>query len=292
MKKIIVILVALMLTLSLAGCSSKDEVVRIAHKDYTEQRITGQILSVYLQSKGFETEVTELSGTMLCYTALKNSNIDVYPEFTGSAYGAIFKQTEILGIQETFDYVKSASEEQDQITWLSPLGWNNTYVFSVRAETAEQYGITNISELVEVSKDLILGTDDEFLNRMDGLPGLKEMYPGLEFKEEVSMDTGLTYAALRDSEIDVNTSYSTDGRIAKFGLVNLEDDKNFFPPYYVTPILRMDYVDENPEVIKALEELAGHWTEAEMQVYNLMVDEGETPVAVATLMLQDAGLID
>lgn len=291
MKKIIVILLALMLTLSMSGCSKNDEVIKIAHKDYTEQRITGQIMSVYLQSKGFETEVSELSGTMLCYTALKNSNIDVYPEFTGSAYGAIFSQTEILGVQETFDYVKNASEEQDQITWLSPFGWNNTYVFSVRAETADKYGITNITELVGVSGDLILGTDDEFLNRMDGLPGLKEMYPGLEFAKEVSMDAGLTYAALRDSEIDVNTSYSTDGRIAKFGLINLEDDKNFFPPYYVTPILRMEYVDENPEVIKALQELAGHWTEADMQIYNLRVDEGETAVAVATSMLQDAGLL-
>lgn len=292
MKKIIIILLALMLTLSMAGCSKKDEVIKIAHKDYTEQRITGQILSIYLQSKGFETEVSELSGTMLCYTALKNGNVDIYPEFTGSAYGAIFKQTDIIGVQETFDFVKNASEEQDGITWLSPLGWNNTYVFSVRAETAEEFGITNISELVAVSQNFTLGTDDEFLNRMDGLPGLKEMYVGLEFKKEVSMDQGLTYAALKDSEIDVNTSYSTDGRIAKFGLINLEDDKNFFPPYYVTPILRVDYAKENPEVVKALEELAGHWTEAEMQVYNLMVDEGEKADAVATIMLQDAGLLE
>lgn len=291
MKKIIIVLLALMLTLSMAACSKKDEVIKIAHKDYTEQRITGQIMSVYLQSKGFETEVTELAGTMLCYTALQNGNIDMYPEFTGSAYGAIFKQTEILGIQETFDYVKNASEEADGITWLSPFGWNNTYVFSVRAETQEKYGITNISELVGVSGELTLGSDTEFLNRMDGLPGLKEMYIGLDFAKEVPMDQGLTYAALRDSEIDVNTSYSTDGRIAKFGLINLEDDKNFFPPYYVTPILKMDFVDENPEVVKALEELAGHWTEADMQIYNLRVDEGETPEAVATSMLQDVGLL-
>jgi len=292
MKKIIIVLLALMLTLSMAGCSKKDEVIKITHKDYTEQRITGQLLSVYLQSKGFETEVSELSGTMLCYTALENGNVDVYAEFTGSAYGAIFKQTDIIGVQETFDYVKKASEEQDGITWLSPLGWNNTYVFSVRAETAEEFALTNISELVAVSKNFTLGSDDEFLVRADGLPGLKERYVGLEFAKEVSMDQGLTYAALNESEIDVNTSYSTDGRISKFGLVNLEDDKNFFPPYYVTPILRMDYAEENPEVVKALEELGGHWTEADMQIYNLRVDEGESARDIATIMLQDAGLLD
>lgn len=292
MKKIIIITMALIVALTMVGCSGKDETIKITHKDYTEQRITGQLLSLYLESKGFETEVIELSGTMLCYTALKNGDVDVYAEFTGSAYGAIFEQTEIIGIQETFDYVKEQSEEQHGITWLKPLGWNNTYVLSVRKETADELNLSSISDLVSVSGSMILGSDDEFINRMDGLLGLKELYVGLDFSEEVSMDQGLTYAALKDSKIDINSSYSTDGRIAKFGLVNLEDDKNFFPPYYVTPIIRVDYAKEHPEIVKALEELGGHWTEAEMQIYNLRVDEGESTEDIAKLMLQDAGLIE
>lgn len=292
MKKLLILVLALVLVLSMAGCSSSSDTIRITHKDYTEQRITGQVMAIYLQSKGYETEVTELSGTMLCYTALKQENVDLYAEFTGSAYGAIFKQTEIIGVQETFDYVKNASETEDGITWLDPLGWNNTYVLSLRAETADEYNLKTISDLSVVAGEFILGSDDEFINRADGLPGLQALYGGLEFADEVSMDQGLTYAALKDSEIDVNSSYSTDGRIAKFGLVNLEDDKNFFPPYYVTPILRMEYADENPEVVAALKELGGNWTEAEMQIYNLMVDEGGSVEEVATLMLQDAGLID
>ena len=293
MKKISLILIAILLvSMALVGCSKDDNVIRITHKDYTEQRITGQLLSVYLESKGYETKVSELSGTMLCYTALRQGDVDVYAEFTGSAYGAIFDQTEILGIQETYDYVKEKCETEHGITWLKPLGWNNTYVLSVRAETAEEYNLTDISSLVAVAPELIIGCDDEFLIRMDGLPGLKEFYEGLEFEKEIPMDQGLTYAALRDGELDVNSSYSTDGRIVKFGLVNLEDDKNFFPPYYVTPILRMEYAEENPEIVEALNELGGHWTEAEMQAYNLMVDDGEDAREVATLMLQEAGLID
>lgn len=292
MKKLLIIIMTLMLALAMVGCSGGDDVIKITHKDYTEQRITGQLMSLYLESKGFETEVTELSGTMLCYTALKNGDVDMYAEFTGSAYGAIFKQTEIIGVQETFDYVKKASEEADGITWLKPLGWNNTYVLTVRKETADEFNLATISDLVPVSKGMILGSDDEFINRADGLPGLKELYVGLEFGDVISMDQGLTYAALKDSIIDVNTSYSTDGRIAKFGLVNLEDDKNFFPPYYVTPILKIEFAKEHPEVVKALEELGGHWTSADMQVYNLMVDEGESASNVARLMLIDAGLIE
>jgi len=143
-----------------------------------------------------------------------------------------------------------------------------------------------------VAPDMVMGCDDEFQNRADGLPGLKEAYPGLEFKDEVAMDQGLTYAALKNGEIDVNVSYSTDGRIAKFDLVNLEDNRNFFPPYYVTPILRMDYAEENPGVVEALNELGGHWNDEAMQQYNLAVDEGADARETATQMLKDAGLIE
>ncbi len=290
MKKTIMILMALIFALAITGCSN-DDVIKITHKEYTEQRITGQMLSIYLESKGFETEVTELTGTMLCYNALKNGDVDLYAEFTGSIYTAIFKQSEVLSMEETFDYVKENSEKEHGITWLKPLGWNNTFVLSVRQETADEYNLTTISDLASISDEMILGSDIDFAVREDGLLGLQKLYKGLNFDEKVSMDQGLTYAALKDGKIDVNSSYSTDGRIAKFGLVNLEDDKNFFPPYFITPILRVDYANEHPEVVKALEELAGHWTEADMQVYNLRVDEGESAADIAELMLQDAGLL-
>lgn len=294
MKKGLLVVVAVLLIASfcLAGCGGKSDVIKITHKDYTEQRLTGQLMSVYLESKGFETEVTELAGTMLCYTALKNGSVDLYAEFTGSAYGAILDQTEIIGVQETYDYVKQRCEEEDKITWLQPLGWNNTYVLSVRPETAQEHNIQTVDDLIAIAPQLIMGCDKEFQNRADGLPGLKEAYLGLEFKDEVAMDQGLTYGALNNGDIDVNVSYSTDGRIEKFGLVNIEDNKGFFPPYFVTPILRMDYAQDNPDVVKALEELAGHWTEEDMQKYNLMVDEGEDTRVVAEQMLKDVGLID
>lgn len=312
MKKQFLVVLAVLLVASfcLVGCGKADTeqtpegteqgsedtsttiTVRITHKAYTEQRLTGQLMSVYLESKGFETEVTELGGTMLCYTALKNGQVDVYAEFTGTAYGAIFDQTEVITPDETYDYVKKKCEEEDGITWLSPLGWNNTYVLSVRPQTAEELGLKTIEDLIPYAPDFVLGCSQEFLNRADGFPGMVETYPGLEFKKELPMDPGLTYAALHNKEIDVNASFSTDGRIEKFGLVNLEDNNQFALPYYVTPILRMDYVEENPDIVKALEELGGKWTDDDMRKYNLMVDEGEDARAVAEMMLKDVGLID
>lgn len=293
MKKRLFLLTAiLLLLLSFAGCTQKDKVIKIAHKDYTEQRITGQMLSVYLESKGYKTEVSELSGTLLCYTALRQGDVDVYAEFTGSAYAAVFGQTEILGVQETYDYVKAHSEQEHGITWLSPLGWNNTFILAMRAEDAQKNGITNVSSLVPFAKDYIIGCDDEFIIRSDGLPGMKQAYEGLTFKQEIPMDEGLTYAALRNGDLDVISAYSTDGRIAKYNLVTLVDDKNFFPPYFVTPIIRVDYAEKNPEIVAALNDLGGRWTDEDMQRYNLMVDEGADAREIATLMLRDVGLID
>lgn len=293
-KRVLLILCVLLLVAGIAtGCGKKDgNVVRIGHKNYTEQRLTGQMLAVLIEAKtDYAAEVIEFGGTMLCFEALKNDEIDVYPEFTGTAYGAILNQTEVLGQQETYDYVKKEFEQQYGITWLDEMGWNNTYILSVTAETAEGLGVSTISELVTYAGDMTMGCDNEFIGRTDGLPGLKEAYD-IAFKQELPMDQGLTYAALRDGQIDVNVSFSTDGRIAKFNLVNIEDDLNFFPPYYVAPILKMDYANENPAVADALKLLHNQYSDEDMQKYNLAVDEGGDPKEVATQALKDKGLID
>ena len=299
MKRTGLILLAIMLlaTGMMAGCGQsadqkEDMVVQIGHKNYTEQRLGGQMLAVIIEATtDYTTEVTEFGGTMVCFEALKNGDIDVYPEYTGSAYSAVLEQSETLSPQETYDYVKQAYEERYGITWLGDMGWNNTYVLSVTPDTAAELGVTTVSELIPYASEMLLGCDNEFLGRVDGLPGMKEAY-GIEFKEVLPMDQGLTYAALRDGEIDVNVSYSTDGRIAKFNLVNLEDDLSFFPPYYLAPILSMEYKDAHPAVVAALALLDGQFSVADMQKYNLMIDEGGDAREVAIQALQDKGLID
>ena len=296
MKKLIKhvgIFVLVVSMLLLAGCSSGEgsKTIRITHKNYTEQRITGELFSVYLESKGYETTVSELGGSMLCFNALNNGEVDIYPEFTGTGYCGILKQSGTLSANETYDYVKSHFEEDYGITWLTPLGWNNTYVLSVTKETAEKYGLSSISDLEDLAGDMIIGSDAEFTTRVDGYPSMCKAY-GFEFKEIKSMDQGLTYTALVEGDLDVNVSYSTDGRIAKYNLVNLEDDKHFFPPYYCTPILKQEFAEANPEVVTALEALGNAWSTNDMQKYNLQVDEGAEPHDVAIQMLKDKGFID
>ena len=291
MKKILAVVLVLIVVVGAVYFATlkKDNVIRIGHKEYTEQRLVGHLMAEYLQSKGFKTSITELTGTMLIFTALDNGDIDVYPEFTGTAYGAILKQNDIIGSQETYDYVKKNCEEKYGVTWLKPLGWNNTYVLSVREETQKKYNLKTIDDLIAVAPKLIIGCDKEFQNRADGLPGLQRFYGGIKFKKVVPMDQGLTYAALNSGDIDINVSYATDGRIAKFDLKNLEDNKGFFPPYHLTPIMKIKFAEQHPDVVKALEELGGTWTDADMQKYNLMVDEGQDVKKVAQLMLNEAG---
>ncbi len=282
----------------LAGCASKtsenndEDAIRIVHKNFTEQRLVGQLFSVYLESKGFKTTVSELGGTMLCFNALKGGDADLYAEYTGSGYMGILGETEILSADATYDYVKNTFENDYGITWLKPLGWNNTYILSVTSQTAQDLGLKTTSDLIPYSGTMVIGCTAEFANRTDGYPGLVEAYPGLSFKKVMSMDQGLTYEALKNGELDVNVSFSTDGRIAKFNLVNLEDDAGFFPPYHCVPILKQSFAKEHPDLVEALDAIENKWSDSDMQTYNLRVDEGEDARDVATEMLKDAGLMD
>lgn len=294
MKKLIAMIMAVMLLTTgiMTGCKSKNDVIKIGHKNYTEQRLVGQILSLIIEEKtDFKTEVIEFGGTMLCFDALKRDEIEMYAEYTGTAYGAILKETEILGPEETYDFVKREFEDQFNMTWLDEIGYNNTYILSVTQETANELGLEKISDIIPHAGDMIIGSDNEFLGRVDGMPGFKETY-GIEFKNELPMDQGLTYAAVNDGEIDVNVSFSTDGRIEKFNLVNLEDDKGYFPPYYVATILKQEFKEGNEEVINALNLLTGIFTEEDMQKYNLLVDEGTDARKVAKTALMDKGIMN
>jgi len=265
--------------------------IKIAHRSFAEQRILGQLLAVYLESKGYQTEVSEFPGIKQIFNELDEGDIDLYAEYTGTLYTNILNQTKTLSKFNTYNYVKEHLEKEYGITLLNPLGWNNTYVLSVRPETAKKYRLKTISDLIPVSNQLILGSDMLFATRSDGLIGLLKTYPGLTFKGIKTMDQARTYQALVDGKTDINASYSTDAEIEQFGLVNLIDDKNYFPPYYVSPLLKVSFAEKHPELVDDLNALGDLWTEKEIAQYNYMVDQGEDPRAVAELMLREKGLL-
>lgn len=294
MKKLLTLaLVAILAMGVLAGCGEDAKVIQIGHKNYTEQRITGYIFAKLIEEKtDYETKVTEFGSTNIVFEALKAGNVDMYGEFTGTAYGALLGEAGMTDPQEVYDYVSDVFESEYNLHWLAPLGYNNTYTFSIRKEIAEEYGLETVSDLKEVSENIVFGATMEFLEREDGLPGVKKHYGGFEFADEVGLDPGLRYNAISEGQVDAIDAFSTDGMILKYDLAILEDDKQFFPPYYVAPVVTDEIFTEYPEVVEALMLLEEITNEEEIQRLNFQVDEEQRdPAVVAEEFLREKGLI-
>ncbi len=291
MKKIIInIAICIMISTLLISCGNSkkdDNTIVIGHKNFTEQRILGEFLGIYFENElGLDTKVTELGGTMMCFQALKNGSIDLYTEYSGTAYMTILKSTEDVDSQDLNDYLKKSFKEEHNLVYLNSFGFNNTYVLSTRQDIVDKYNITKISDISNYPGEIIIGCNNEVADREDGLPGLKRKY-GLEFKSEETMEQGLTYVAIANKNLDIVISFSTEGRIAKYNLVNLEDDKGFFMDYYIAPLLNGEFAESNPEVVKSLEKLTNSITEEDMQHYNYLVDEENTPIKEVAQQIYD-----
>lgn len=289
---IVSLLIVAMVTL-LSGCGTKNKVIKIGHKNFTEQRILGQMFAVLIEENlGYQTDVTEFGGTNIAFEALKTGEIDMYPDYTGTAYGAILGLDELKDPQAVYDYVKETYKNDFNIIWLNQLGFNNTYTFAVVPEVAEEYNLKTFSDLSKVANQLTMVSTTEFLERSDGLPGVAEVYGGFNFLNTVSMDPGLRYAAIAERQGDVMDAFSTDGKLIEFDLVVLEDDKSFFPPYYVAPLLNGKFAEDNQDIVDALNVLNENISEGEMQQMNFEVDNnGLNEKEVAKNFLKEKGLI-
>jgi osmoprotectant transport system substrate-binding protein len=191
-----------------------------------------------------------------------------------------------------YDIVKEKIESDFPLNLLKPLGFNNTYTLSVRPEIAEKYNLKKMSDLKEFGPELILGATMEFLERKDGMVGVKEVYE-IVFKEEIGLDPGIRYTAVENGDVDLIDAFSTDGKIKEYNLTILEDDKQFFLPYYCMSILSDSAFEDYPEVVAALKLLEGAITNSEMQQMNFTVDEEGMPERkVAEDFLREKGIID
>jgi osmoprotectant transport system substrate-binding protein len=296
MKKKIMIMIAaiLVMTLALSGCGGDKKSVVIGSKDFSESIILGEMFAQLIENNTDIEVVRKLNmgGTFVCFEAIKNGDIDIYPEYTGTGLTAQLKMDVITDSEEAYRVVAEEFNKQFDIKWLSPLGLNNTYTLAVTQEVAEEFGVETFSDLAAVSEDLIFGAEHEFFNRQDGFEGLVEAY-GMEFKgEPKKMQVALKYQAIGNGDMDVTDAFATDGQIIQYNLKILEDDKGFFPPYYVAPIVKNETLEQFPELEEVLDRLAGLIDDATMTELNYRVDvEGESVETVATDFLTSAGLV-
>lgn len=279
---------------AVANINTNEKVIRVASKDFTEQHILANMFADIIED---QTDISverklNLGGTQVCFSALKSGDIDMYIEYTGTAYGDTLDYPPITDMEEVYNTVKADFKEQFNIDVLMQMGFNNTYVLAVKKETADKYSLKTVSDLSKNGSNLVAGTTLEFMNREDGLPGLTKHY-NFEFNDTIGLDGSPRYVALMNNKTDVIDAFSTDGLLKKFELVTLEDDKNFFPPYYAIPLIRGEVLETYPELIPIVEELGAVLTDEIMMELNYNVDElGMEPDVVAREFLIDSGLLE
>lgn len=263
--------------------------LRIGSKNFTEQLILGEIMAQWLERKT-DFRVTrhfDLGGTMICHGALVNGEIDLYAEYTGTGLTTVLGEAGIANPSEAYHRVAAGYADRFDLKWLAPFGFNNTWALTIRGADAQRWNIKTISDLRERAGELRAGWTAEFGERADGYPGLRDHYD-LRFASSRDLDAGLMYEALVQGEVDVICAFATDGRIKAFELQPLEDDLQFFPPYFAAPVVRASVLEEFPEVERVLGLLADKISSETMQQLNFEVDEKKrSPAAVAREFLDD-----
>ncbi|HLO01590.1 MAG TPA: glycine betaine ABC transporter substrate-binding protein [Symbiobacteriaceae bacterium] len=282
----------------LAGCSgsaAKAGSITIGSKDFTESIVLGELVAQYVE-KNSDIKVTRklnLGGTTVNFDGIKKGDLDLYVEYDGTGYGVHLKHTDpITNPDAIYDQVKKEFEEKYKLTFTKPFGFNNTYALAMPKTVAEQYGIKTYSDLAKHSDKLVFATTNEFMGReADGFEPLAKTY-GYHFKDVKKMQTGLRYKAIEQNEAQVMDAYATDGKLAEFGMVLLQDDKKFFPPYNGAPLVRMETLEKNPGLKDLLDKLGGQIKDGEMQQLNYRVEVKAEPVEkVVEEFLKSKGLV-
>jgi osmoprotectant transport system substrate-binding protein len=276
----------LALSLAAAACPDRSTTVVVGGKNFTEQRILGEIVAQAIEGAGLRADRRlDLGGTFVCDSAIRAGEIDVYVEYTGTALGAVLKDTSApVSPAATLAKVRAAYEPAG-LAWTAPLGFDNTFALVVRGDEQSR----TISDSIERAKTWHAAFGYEFQQRADGYPALQRTY-GLAFADIRTMDLGLLYHALGDRQADVVVGSATDAAISRFGFRVLEDDRHAFPPYEAVPVVRRDALEKFPALGAALEKLGGAIDVPTMRHLNEAVDVAHrSPADVAREFLARAG---
>jgi osmoprotectant transport system substrate-binding protein len=269
--------------------------VTVGGKNFTEQVLLAQITTALLQAKGFNVVKKDGMGSTVLRQAQENGQIDVYWEYTGTSLITYNKVTEHLTPAETYTRVKQLDAAKG-IVWLDASKANDTYGLAMNRDEAAKLGITTISDLAKAlsaGKDLTFACNSEFYARPDGLKPLQQAY-GFSFSpaQIKRMDSGLTYQALKDKQVQVALVFTTDGRVPAFNFVTLRDDKGFFPAYALTPVIRKATLDANPKLGPILNSISAKLDDKTMARLNAEVDVSKKSVDdVASEFLKSSGLM-
>ena len=264
-----------------SSCSSRSPSIRVGSKNFTEQVVLGEIIAQHLELR-LKQKVERrlnLGGTLLAHGALLNGEIDLYPEYTGTALTAILKDPPDNDPTHVFARVRSEYLDRFHVEWLDPLGIDNSFAMVVSGADARSKNLRNLSDAAKVTSGWSLGVGYEFQQRPDGLAALDRTYHLHWIASPQSMDLGLLYKALEGGQVGMIAANATDGLLSKLDVKILEDDQHAFPPYQVAIAAGQQRLKDTPGMREALLELSGKFTNQSMQQLNYQVDGEHRPVA-------------
>lgn len=284
MKKISILLIVLVFVVSFCGCSKTEKSVVVASKPMTEQYIIGHMITELIESKTdikVEQKFGIGGGTSNIHPAMISGDIDIYPEYTGTGWLFVLKEELISDPMQIYKKVMQGYKKEFNIKWLGLYGFNNTFGIAVKEELATKYKLKSYSDLAKISNELVFAAEYDFYEREDGYDNICKEY-GFDFKDTKEIDIGLKYQAIGEGKVDVINVFSTDGRLKEKKLVVLEDDKNYFPPYAATTLVREETLKKYPELEEVLELLTNNISNEEIIYLNYLVEiDKQDPKKVA-----------
>jgi osmoprotectant transport system substrate-binding protein len=262
------------------GCS-RTRPLTVGSKNFTEQIVLGEIVAQQLERRlGQKVDrKLDLGGTLLAQQALRNGEIDLYPEYTGTALTAVLKLPPSSDATAVLQRVRAEYRKRWRLEWLDPLGFDNTFAMVVRGPDARAQGIQTLSDAARRQQGWTMGVGYEFLQRPDGLRGLLQTYRLPLSGSPKSMDLGLLYSALEQKQVDMAAANATDGMLSVLDVTVLRDDRHYFPPYQAAVIVRAEALAAHPALRAALDQLSGKLSAAAMRDLNHQVDGKHRPVS-------------
>ncbi len=281
-----------------AGPSDGGPAITVGSKNFTEQYILGELYAQALEANGFNVKKRlDLGSEQIADKALQNGQIDLYPEYTGTALVAIlgYEGENPPTPEATYQEAKKLYAQREPAdTMLTPAPFNNTYGIFVRKQVAEEQNLKTLADLAEASPDLTFVTFSEFQNRSDGYPNMRKNYPAFDFGDVVIVNSigGPIYQGVTQGEGDAGVGFTTDGQLASDELVVMEDPKSIWPFYYPAPVVRTEVLEQNPKMKGVLNEVSASLDVETMRQLNGQVDiEHENPDEVAREFLEEQGLV-
>lgn len=294
-KKVLAALIGIIVLVLVAGIalwknnqadkstSKASTTIRVGSKDFTESLVVSEIYALALEDSGYKVDRVSNISSSLIHKSLVNDEIDLYPEYTGTALLTILGDDMETDPDKVYQTVKKEYEEKYNLTWLNYSEANDSSGLAMRKETADKYNIKTISDLQKNASNIRMASQGEYEEREDGLPALEKVYGEFNWKSSKVYDNSLKYQILENDKADVTPAYTTEGRLAETDkFVLLEDDKHVWPPYNLAPVVRDNVLEANPSIKKILNKVSAKLDTETVTKLNAKVDvDGEDYTDVA-----------